>query len=87
MEDEIDHSVGFVIGTRLGDLVRRGEPLGTVFARDHAGVALGMAVLEKAIVIEDEADLPLPLVSHRVSVAGAEAYDEDTLAERVVHNE
>jgi thymidine phosphorylase len=34
MEDDIDHSVGFVIGARPGDYVRQGEPLATIFARD-----------------------------------------------------
>jgi pyrimidine-nucleoside phosphorylase len=87
MDDAIDHSVGFVIGTRPGDYVRQGEPLATVFARDRVGVAAGMAALGEAIRVEDEADLPLPLISHRVSESGAELYVEETFVERAIYNE
>lgn len=76
MEDTVDPSVGFVIGARPGDVVRAGEPLATVCARDRAGVAAGMAALRAAIRIADEAEHPLPLVSHRVTIAGAEPYGE-----------
>jgi pyrimidine-nucleoside phosphorylase len=76
MDDRVDHSVGFVIGARPGDFVRKAEPLATIFARDKAGVAQGAATLRRAIRIGDEADLPLPLISHRVSAAGADLYRE-----------
>jgi pyrimidine-nucleoside phosphorylase len=49
--------------------------LATIFARDHAGVVEGRAALRQAIVIADEADPPLPLISHRVTTAGVELYD------------
>lgn len=75
IDDEIDHSVGFVIRARPGDVVRVGEPLATIFARDEAGIAAGMASLAEAFVISDEAEPPLPLVSHRVSRAGVEPYE------------
>jgi pyrimidine-nucleoside phosphorylase len=87
MEDRLDHSAGFVIGARPGDLVRQGEPLATIFAGDRAGVRRGMAALEQAIRIADEANLPLPLISHRVSALGAERYVEESFAEKAVHNE
>lgn len=76
VEDTIDPSVGFVITARPGDVVRQGEPLGTVFARDEAGIASGLAVLSQAIVVADDADPPLPLVSHRVTAAGVESWRE-----------
>ncbi|HEX4468680.1 MAG TPA: thymidine phosphorylase, partial [Gemmatimonadaceae bacterium] len=72
MDDHIDPSVGFVITARPGDWVEQGEPLATIFARDRAGVDAGRRTLRHAIVISDEADPPLPLVSHRVSSAGVE---------------
>jgi thymidine phosphorylase len=72
MEDTLDPSVGFVITARPGDWVEQGEPLATIFARDRAGVESGRATLRAAITIADEADPPLPLVSHRVSAAGVE---------------
>ena len=75
MEDGIDPSVGFVITARPGDIVRAGEPLATVFAKDRAGVDAGMAALRTAITIAEEAEPPLPLISHRVTGAGVELYD------------
>lgn len=72
MEDRLDPSVGFVITARPGDWVEQGEPLATIFARDRAGIDSGRAALRAALLIADEADPPLPLVSHRVSHAGIE---------------
>ncbi len=76
VDDVIDPAVGFVITARPGDIVRAGEPLATIYARDEAGVRAGQRALAEAIVIGDEADLPLPLISHRVTEAGVEDYDE-----------
>lgn len=75
VEDVVDPTVGFVITARPGDIVRAGEPLATVFARDRDGVADGLAVLRGAIRIADDADPPLPLISHRVTEAGVEVYE------------
>ncbi|MFL5607380.1 MAG: thymidine phosphorylase [Gemmatimonadaceae bacterium] len=74
MEDVLDLSVGFMITARPGDWVEQGEPLATIFARDRAGVESGRAALRTAIAIADEADPPLPLVSHRVTGAGVEQF-------------
>jgi pyrimidine-nucleoside phosphorylase len=74
MEDTLDLSVGFMITARPGDWVEQGEPLATIFARDRAGVDSGRAALRAAIAIADEADPPLPLVSHRVTSAGVEVF-------------
>ena len=65
-------AVGFVITARPGDWVELGEPMATIFARDRAGVEAGKTALRAAITIADEADPPLPLVSHRVTAAGVE---------------
>ena len=71
LEDAIDPSVGFVIPAKPGDRVREGEPLASVFARDRAGIDLGLTALEEAVVIGDSGGLT-PLISHRVSAAGIE---------------
>lgn len=76
VEDVVDPTVGFVITARPGDIVRAGEPLGTVFARDRAGIAEGLSVLANAIAIADDAEPPLPLISHRVTEAGVEIWEE-----------
>ena len=75
VEDTVDPSVGFVITARPGDVVRAGEPLATIFARDRAGVESGLATLRVAVSICDEAEPPLPLVSHRVTIDGIEPYE------------
>ena len=75
MEDVLDPSVGFVVTARPGDWVEEGEPLATIFARDDDGVAEGRRALDEAILVADEAERPLPLVSHRVSAAGVAPYD------------
>src|SRR3982751_4341122 len=77
MDDVVDPSVGFVITAKPGDVVQQGEPLATVFARDRAGVETGLATLRQAIGIADEAELPLPLISHRVTAAGVAAFEHD----------
>lgn len=75
LEDTIDPSVGFVITAKPGDWAEQGEPLATIFARDSAGIEAGRAALREAIVIADEAEPPLPLVSHRVTIEGAQPYE------------
>jgi len=74
LDDVVDHSVGFVITARPGDWVDEGEPLATIFARDRSGIETGRQALRAATWIADEADPPLPLISHRVTIAGAEQY-------------
>jgi pyrimidine-nucleoside phosphorylase len=72
MEDTVDPSVGFVISAKPGARVEKGQKLGEVHARDQRGVAAGMAILEKAIVLGDGVPVSLPLVSHRVTATGVE---------------
>lgn len=66
LEDEIDHSVGFVITPKPGDRVKTGQPLASVFARDEAGIALGLEALGQAIVIGDGPADALPLIVERI---------------------
>jgi pyrimidine-nucleoside phosphorylase len=70
--DAIDHSVGFVVSARPGAKVLKDEPIASVFARDAAGIALGLTALREAIRIGPPQPL-LPLISHRVTTAGTEA--------------
>jgi thymidine phosphorylase len=68
MDEAIDHSVGFVISVKPGDRVERGEALASVYARDAAGMRIGLEALEQAIRIgEEPPPAPLPLISHRVT--------------------
>jgi thymidine phosphorylase len=77
MDDIVDPAVGFVITAKPGDFVQQAEPLATVFARDRAGVETGLAALKQAILIGEEADLPLPLISHRVTASGVTPFQHD----------
>ncbi|HET9452718.1 MAG TPA: thymidine phosphorylase [Gemmatimonadaceae bacterium] len=72
MADTIDPAVGFVITAKPGDFVQAGEPLASIFARDRAGVERGKAALKAAIHISDEAEPPVPLISHRITADGVE---------------
>ena len=72
MEERVDPSVGFVITTKPGIHVTKGQTLATIHARSEADLAVGRSVLESAIVIGDSAPPPLPLVSHRVTARGVE---------------
>jgi thymidine phosphorylase len=75
MEDAIDPGVGFVITVKPGDWVELGEPIASVFAKDQAGLRAGAAALKEAIRIGEEAEPPLPLISHRVTARGPEVYE------------
>jgi pyrimidine-nucleoside phosphorylase len=72
MADTVDAAVGFVITAKPGDWVEAGEPLASVYARDRTGIERGRSTLRLAITIGDEAEPPLPLVSHRLTKAGVE---------------
>ena len=76
MDDVVDPTVGFVISARPGDWVEAGEPLATIFAQDQNGVEVGRQALRAAILVADEAEPPVPLVSHRVSAVGVEVYED-----------
>jgi pyrimidine-nucleoside phosphorylase len=77
VEDVTDPTVGFVITARPGDWVEAGEPLATIFARDRSGIATGRNALRAAITIADEAEPPLPLISHRVTSGGATLFSNE----------
>lgn len=76
VEDVIDPAVGFVITARPGDVVKAGEPLATIYARDAAGLVAGREALARAIVVADDAEPPLPLIAYRITEAGAEEYTD-----------
>lgn len=71
LDDPIDHSVGFVVSVSPGQKVARGEPIASVFARDAAGIARGIAALDAAVHFDVGAP-PLPLITHRITAQGIE---------------
>lgn len=74
VDDASDPSVGLVVSARPGDWVEAGEPLATIFARDRTGIGSGRHALRSAILIADEAEPPLALISHRITSQGVEVY-------------
>ena len=72
MADTIDPAVGFVITAKPRDWVEGGEPLPSIYPREPAAIERGRATLRSAITIGDDAEPPLPLISHRVTASGVE---------------
>ncbi len=70
-EDSVDPAVGFEIPVKPGDRVRRGEVLAVIHARTEADAERARTALDEAVLVGESA-APLPLVSHRVTRAGAE---------------
>jgi pyrimidine-nucleoside phosphorylase len=78
VDDVVDPTVGFVITVKPGDKVVGGEPIASVFAKDPAGMKLGLETLGRAIVIGDKlTEKALPLISHRVTRDGVEELTRD----------
>jgi len=66
MDQEVDLGVGFEVDARPGQRVERGQPLGTVYARNRDGLSRGIRVLREAVRIGDP-PRPMPLIAHRVT--------------------
>ena len=60
-DDQLDHSVGFVIHHKVGDRIKKGEPLFTVHASDEKKLAEAVASVLAAHVFKDRPVPPLPL--------------------------
>jgi len=74
MEDKIDPSVGYVLTAKPGDRVTKGQPLATIHARTAEDLRVGAKALEAAIIIGEASVVPLPLVSHRITIEGVEVF-------------
>jgi pyrimidine-nucleoside phosphorylase len=71
----IDPAVGFHITVKPGDVVEAGEAVATVYARTPEDAERGHEALVAAIRIGEGPASPLPLISHRVTRAGVEAWE------------
>jgi thymidine phosphorylase len=72
MRDVVDPRVGFDVFVKPGASVNAGEVIGVIHAADADGGAVGRVVLDDAIAIGDTGVDALPLVSHRITLAGVE---------------
>jgi pyrimidine-nucleoside phosphorylase len=59
--DPIDLAVGLQVHVKVGDQVKRGMPLVTIYANDAAKIAACRARLESAFALSDSPVEPLPL--------------------------
>ena len=59
--DPIDHAVGFVIHHKVGNLVKKGEPLFTIYANDEAKLAEAREAVLSAHAFSEERVERLPL--------------------------
>ena len=67
LDEAIDSTVGFVVTAKPGMSVTRGAPVATVYAADDDGIAVGVAALTEALVVDEEPpNDPLPLVVRRL---------------------
>jgi len=66
LEDEVNPAVGFVVTVKPGDRVSARQPIASVFARDDAGIAIGMEALARAVVIGNGPEEALPLLIDRI---------------------
>ena len=76
MDDTLHLGVGFELAVAPGDPVEPGDPLGTVHALDADGLRLGAAAMRTSISVGEGAPALRPLISHRVSSAGAAKFDD-----------
>lgn len=53
-EDVIDLSVGIMLGGKIGDLIRKGEPIATIYANDRGKMEWAKDEIKKYIVLSDE---------------------------------
>jgi len=59
--DPVDHAVGIMVHSKVGDAVKAGDILATIHANDPAKLAAAVARVKDAYVLGKEACEPLPL--------------------------
>jgi pyrimidine-nucleoside phosphorylase len=65
--DPIDHGVGILVHCKVGDQVKKGQPLFTIYAKNEAGAAEARQRLLEALTWNSEKCQPLPLFYDVVS--------------------
>ena len=59
--DSVDHAVGFIIHTKVGDIIKKGQPLFTIHANDKDKLVEARELVLAAHVISDKRVSSLPL--------------------------
>ncbi|MFU0782819.1 MAG: pyrimidine-nucleoside phosphorylase [Thermoanaerobacterium thermosaccharolyticum] len=53
-EDSIDLSVGIMLGGKIGDMVRKGDPIATIYANDRDKLEWALNEIKKYIIVTDQ---------------------------------
>lgn len=53
-EDRIDFSVGIMLGGKVGDMIKKGEPIATIYANDKSKMEWAAGEIKKYILLSDE---------------------------------
>jgi len=69
-EDAIDHSAGFVFRKKVGDLVKAGDPILTLYTNRNETIPDAMARLEKATEISKQKIIKRPLIHYLIDKDG-----------------
>lgn len=62
MDSPIDHAVGLVLAKKVGDVVRRGEPLCVVHSNDEEKQRAALPLLRESFIVGDAPPSPPPLI-------------------------
>ncbi len=73
-EDTIDYSAGIILKAKLGDKVRRGQPLAVLYTSRENAVKAAEDMLKQAIIIDAEQPQVAPLIYARVTIDGVEKF-------------
>ena len=75
-EDPIDYSAGIVLRRKMGDRVRKGEPIAVFYTSDEERCTEAERLFQNAVTIRGEAPDAVPLVHARITRDGVERYDK-----------
>ena len=73
-DSEIDYSAGIMLNKKLGEFVKIGETLATLYSSSLEKCRDAEEVLNEAIFISDEKPKAKPLIYARLSDSGLERY-------------
>ena len=73
-EDVIDPSVGFVLHKRIGQPIKTGEALATVYAKDEESAAKAITAIQHCVVVTNEQVPPCKLIHAFVTDESVEMY-------------
>lgn len=74
-EDAIDFSAGILLRKKIGDYVKRGEPIATFYSSTEERCRQAEVLFEKAVVIDNHPPKAVPVIHARVTKDGVEYYE------------